>query len=318
MKTIDISYGVPQTYVVEFEQYEENFRDIAIRVVDGDGAAYDLSAFSARIAGYKPDAHLVYRTGTVVGNAVYFDVSQQMTAVASTSGYALNLILINADKRETLVTLKVKVKAAEVQDADIVSTDDINVLDNIDAAVLAEIQAFIAETYKTSEWAAYKTAAETARDAAVDAKTAAETAKMAAATSEANAAESASQAAQSATNAAESERLSGIIATDAESAQTAAEAARTGAQTAETNACNYSTSAGNSATAAAGSATDAQSAQTATESARDAAVTAKTAAETARDRTITEAESIYTIQHAPPMASLYTAIILETPTLGVL
>ena len=51
---------------------------------------------------------------------------------------------------------------------------------------------------------------------------------------------------------------------------------------------------------------------------KTAAITAKTAAEAARDRTITEAESIYTIQHAPPMASLYTAIILETPILGVL
>ena len=64
--------------------------------------------------------------------------------------------------------------------------------------------------------------------------------------------------------------------------------------------------------------TAALTAKTGAETARDAAVTAKTAAEAARDRTITEAESIYTIQHAPPMASLYTAIILETPTLGVL
>lgn len=119
----------------------------------------------------------------------------------------------------------------------------------------------------------------------------------AASASAASAVESASQAGQSATNAAESERLAGISATDAGLSATAA---------------------GNSATEAAESATDAQSAQTATESARDAAVTAKTAAEAARDRTITEAESIYTIQHAPQMASLYTAIILETPTLGVL
>ena len=59
MKTIDISYGVPQTYTVDYEQYEENFRDITVCVVDGDGAAYDLSAFSARLAGYKPGSHLV-------------------------------------------------------------------------------------------------------------------------------------------------------------------------------------------------------------------------------------------------------------------
>lgn len=262
MKTIDISYGVPQTYVVEFEQYEENFRDIAIRVVDGDGAAYDLSAFSARIAGYKPDQHLVYRTGTIVANTIYIDVSQQMTAVASTSGYALNLILTNADKRETLVTILFKVKAAAVQDAEIISTDDINVLDSITAAQLAEIQAFIAETYKTSEWATYKTAAETARDAAAGSA-------AAASASADSAVESASQAADSATA--------------AEQSATNANTAKTGAQTA-----------------------------------RDAAETARNGAETARDRTITEAESIYTIQHAPPMASLYTAIILETPTLGVL
>ena len=304
MKTIDISYGVPQTYVVEFEQYEENFRDIAIRVVDGDGAAYDLSAFSARIAGYKPDAHLVYRTGTVVGNAVYFDVSQQMTAVASTSGYALNLILINADKRETLVTLKVKVKAAEVQDADIVSTDDINVLDNIDAAVLAEIQAFIAETYKTSEWAAFKTAAETARDASVDAKTAAASSADAASASALSASGSATSASGSATTA---------TTKASESSESAAAALQS-----EESASTSATAAEQSATNANTAKTDAQAARDATITARDAAITAKTAAEAARDRTITEAESIYTIQHAPPMASLYTAIILETPTLGVL
>ena len=112
-----------------------------------------------------------------------------------------------------------------------------------------------------------------------------------------SAAESASQAAQSATNAAESERLSGISATAAEQSATNANTAKTDAQAAR----------------------DATiTARTGAETARDAAVDAKTAAETARDRTITEAESIYTIQHAPPMASLYTAIILETPTLGVL
>ena len=126
----------------------------------------------------------------------------------------------------------------------------------------------------------------------------------AASASAASASESASQAAQSATNAAESERLSGISATDAGLSATAAGQAATQAGQSASDAAASATAAGQAATQAAQSAADAQSAQTATES--------------ARDRTITEAESIYTIQHAPPMASLYTAIILETPTLGVL
>ena len=325
MKTIDISYGTPQTYTVYYEQYEENFRDIAVRVVDGNGSAYDLSAFSARIAGYKPDAHLVYRTGTIVANCIYFDVSQQMTAVATTTGYALNLVLISADKRETLVTILFKVKAATVQDASIISTDDINVLDNITAAQLAEIHAFIAETYKTSEWAAYKTAAETARDASVDAKTAAESARDTAVTAK-TAAESARDTVVTAKTAAESARDTAVTAkTAAETASDAAINSKTAASTSERNAASSATAAEQSATNANTARTDAQAARgaaitarTGAETARDAAVTAKTAAEAARDRTIAEAESIYTIQHAPPMASLYTAIILETPTLGVL
>ena len=304
MKTIDISYGVPQTYVVEFEQYEENFRDIAIRVVNADGAAYDLSAFSARLAGYKPDAHLVYRTGTIVANCIHFDVSQQMTAVASTSGYALNLVLISADKRETLVTILFKVKAAAVQDASIISTDDINVLDNITAAQLAEIQAFIAETYKTSEWATYKTAAETARDAAAGSAAAASASADSAAESASQAGQSAAQAAGSATSASGSASAASSSASQAAGRATAAEQSATNANTAKTGAQTAQTAA--------------VTARNGAETARDAAVIAKTAAEVARDRTITEAESIYTIQHAPPMASLYTAIILETPTLGVL
>ena len=290
MKTIDISYDAPQTYTVEYEQYEENFRDIVVRVIGGDGAAYDLSAFSARLAGYKPDAHLVYRTGTIVANYIYLDVSRQMTAVASTSGYALNLILINADKRETLVTILLKVKAAAVQDAEIISTDDINVLDNITAAQLDEIQAFIAETYKTSEWAAYKTAAETAASAASASAISASGSASAASTSTGQASTSATQAAASATSASDSASAASTSASQAADSATAAEQSASNANTAKTDA----------------------------QAARDATITARTGAETARDAAITEAESIYTIQHAPPMASLYTAIILETPTLGVL
>ena len=266
MKTIDISYGAPQTYTVDYEQYEENFRDIAVCVVDGDGAAYDLSAYSARLAGYKPDTHLVYRTGTIVANCIHFDVSQQMTAVATTTGYALNLVLISADKRETLVTILFKVKAAAVQVADIVSTDDINVLDNITAAQLAEIQAFIAETYKTSELASFKTAAETARDAA--------------SASAASAAESASQAAQSATNAAESEQLSGISATDAATHELEAKDYADAAGLSATAAGQAATQAGQSATNAAASATAAGQAATQAAQSADNASTSATAANT--------------------------------------
>ena len=112
----------------------------------------------------------------------------------------------------------------------------------------------------------------------------------AAAASAAAASASADSAAESASQAADSATASEQSATDANTAKTGAQAARDAAITARTG----------------------------SETARDAAITARTGAETARDRTITEAESIYTIQHAPPMASLYTAIILETPTLGVL
>ena len=119
----------------------------------------------------------------------------------------------------------------------------------------------------------------------------------AASASAASAAESASQAAGSADSAAESASAASSSASQAADSATAAEQSATNANTAKT---------------------DAQAARDATITARDAAITAKTAAEAARDRTITEAESIYMIQHAPPMASLYTAIILETPTLGVL
>lgn len=302
--TIDISLDTPRSTVVSYEQYEENFRDIVVRVVNADGTAYDLSAYSARIAGYKPDQHLVYRTGTIVANTIYIDVSQQMTAVASTTGYALNLVLISADKRETLVTILLKVKAAAVQDAEIISTDDINVLDNITAAQLAEIQTFVAETYKTSEWAAYKTAAETAASAASASALSASGSASAASTSTGQASTSATQAAASATSASDSASAASTSASQAADSATAAEQSATNANTAKTDA-----QAARDATI---------TARTGAETARDAAVTAKTAAEAARDRTITESESIYTIQHAPPMASLYTAIILETPTLGVL
>ena len=120
--------------------------------------------------------------------------------------------------------------------------------------------------------------------------------------------------------------------TGAETAQTATESARdaaisskTAAATSESNAASSAAAASTSADSASASATaasqseeNASTSATAAETSRDAAVTAKTAAEAARDRTIAEAESIYTIQHAPPIASLYAAIILETPTLEVL
>lgn len=161
------------------------------------------------------------------------------------------------------------------------SADDASILSQNDFAVLDSMDSRFAETMKTYIDSNYDLSGQSA----------------AASASAASAAESASQAAQSATNAAESERLSGISATAAEQSATNANTANTDAQAAR----------------------DATiTARTGAETARDAAVTAKTAAEAARDRTITEAESIYTIQHAPPMASLYTAIILETPTLGVL
>ena len=135
----------------------------------------------------------------------------------------------------------------------------------------------------TDEYTALVTNAKEYDDAAAASAAAASASAASAAESASAASTSASQAADSATAACQSETDANTAKTDAQAARDAAITARTGVETA-----------------------------------RDAAVTAKTAAEAARDRAITEAESIYTIQHAPPMASLYTAIILETPTLGVL
>ena len=161
------------------------------------------------------------------------------------------------------------------------SADDASILSQNEFAVLDSMDSRFAETMKTYIDSNYDLSGQSAA-ASASAAAAAESAS-AASTSASAASTSASQAADSATAACQSE-------TDANTAKTDAQAARDATITARTGA----------------------------EMARDAAVTAKTAAEAARDRTITEAESIYTIQHAPPMASLYTAIILETPTLGVL
>ena len=271
--TVDIQENLPLLAQVEYDQYDENFRDIIVTVLDGD-KPFDLEPYSARILGTKADKNEIYHVCAVVSNVIFIDVTLQMTVIASP--YTLDLMIINADSRKTLIKLNTKIRRASIQRADVVSVSEITAVDSLDKAAMLAVLEYVQATYDVSEWAAFKTAAETARDAAAGSAAAASNSATAAAGSALAASTSASQAADSATAACQSE-------TDANTAKT-----------------------------------DAQAARDATITARDAAITAKTAAEAARDRTITEAESIYMIQRAPPMASLYTAIILETPTLGVL
>ena len=300
--------------IVDVNQYDHNGKQIQILVRD-----MDITGMYAVADGKKPDDTYVYNKTTISDSSVFVDITLQMTAVSGSYDMQVTLFNESDDSRAGIYKYTLRIAAATVPDPTVVSTDEYTALvtnakeyDDAAAASAAAASASADSAAESASQAAQSAtnAAESQNAAAISATDAASSATSAsdsasaASTSASQAADSATTAAQSnteagqaatqvgqsATNAAESERLSGISATDA----------------------------GLSATAAAGSATDAQSAQTATESARDAAVTAKTAAETARDRTITEAESIYTIQHAPPMASLYTAIILETPTLGVL
>lgn len=272
--------------IVDVNQYDHDGKQIQILVRD-----MDISGMYAVVDGKKPDDTYVYNKTTISDNSVFVDITLQMTAVSGSYDMQVTLFDESDDSRAGIYKYTLRIAAATVPDPTVVSTD--------------EYTALVTNAKEYDDAAAASAAAASA--------------------SAASAAESASQAAQSATNAAESERLSGISATDASASNQNAAIHEQDAKGYADNAAQSNAAAEQSATNANTAKTDAQAARDATitartgaETARDAAVTAKTAAEAARDRTITEAKSIYTIQHAPPMASLYTAIILETPTLGVL
>ena len=272
--------------IVDVNQYDHDGKQIQILVRD-----MDISGMYAVVDGKKPDDTYVYNKTTISDSSVFVDITLQMTAVSGSYDMQVTLFNESDDSRAGIYKYTLRIAAATVPDPTVVSTD--------------EYTALVTNAKEYDDAAAASAAAASA--------------------SAASAAESASQAAQSATNAAESERLSGISATDAAASNQNAATHEQDAKGYADNAAQSNAAAEQSATNANTAKTDAQAARDATitartgaETARDAAVTAKTAAEAARDRTITEAESIYTIQHAPPMASLYTAIILETPTLGVL
>ena len=267
------------TPIVDVNQYDHDGKQIQILVRD-----MDISGMYAVVDGKKPDDTYVYNKTTISDRSVFVDITLQMTAVSGSYDMQVTLFNESDDSRAGIYKYTLRIAAATVPDPTVVSTDEYT-------ALITN-----AKEYDDAAAASASSAASSATAASASALSASESATSASG-SATTATTKASESSESAAAALQSAESASTSATAAESAQTAAETARTGAQTAR----------------------DATiTARTGAETARDAAVTAKTAAESARDRTITEAESIYTIQHAPPMASLYTAIILETPTLGVL
>ena len=290
--------GETSPYWLTVIQGEHDYRTIVLTpLINGEIA--DINGMYSYIESTKTDGYSYMIPCTIENNTIIIAIKEQMTTTVGK--YTADVNIEGVGVRETALTIRFTVRASSADDASILSQNDFAVLDSMDSRFAETMKAYIDSNYDLSGQSA------------------------AASASAASAAESASQAAQSATNAAESERLSGISASDAAASNQNAATHEQDAKGYADNAAQSNAAAEQSATNANTAKTDAQAARDATitartgaETARDAAVTAKTAAEAARDRTITEAESIYTIQHAPPMASLYTAIILETPTLGVL
>ena len=276
--TVDIQENLPLLAQVEYDQYDENFRDIIVTVLDGD-KPFDLEPYSARILGTKADKNEIYHVCAVVSNVIFIDVTLQMTVIASP--YTLDLMIINADSRKTLIKLNTKIRRASIQRADVVSVSEITAVDSLDKAAMLAVLEYVQATYDVSEWAAFKTAAETARDAAAGSAAAASNSATAAAGSALAASNSAGSASDSATEATEK---AGEAAANAEQASNSASAAAGRAEAAsdakgvcEDKAREVSTNA-TAAAAAARYAADSES------SARGSADTASKAANTATQK----------------------------------
>ena len=278
-----MSSNKPETITVN--QYDRDEKEVRVSC-----QGIDLTGMYAVAEGVKPDDKYIYNKTRIEDGAILTAITLQMTAAPGKYDIQLDIFRSSDNGRAGIYLFTLDVVEAKIHDPLIVSTDEYTALTDIEGDVLDQVKVYIDATYKSSDFLSYKEASEAAAENAESAST--------------SAAESAEAAAASAAEVEEAKEACKQSATGAETARDAAVDAKTAAETAKTDAR---------------AARDAAiTARTGAETARDAAVTAKTAAEAARDRTITEAESIYTIQHAPPMASLYTAIILETPTLGVL
>ena len=205
-KTINISEYFrdecpPGVLHVSYGRTEFGARDIAVSCVDDNGNAFDISSYSARILGKKPDGHDVYNVCPVVGSVILIDVTQQMTAVVGSESLAL--FLASADKYFRILYLNLTITESQNPD-DIVSADEMTAIDSLDKAAMQSVKTYVDLTYDVSELASFKAAAEEARDTAAGSATAASNSATAAAGSALAASNSAGSASDSATEASES------------------------------------------------------------------------------------------------------------------